>query len=100
MMYRGLFRKPKNTLEIRDGEMELSRPHIADDAYMKCPDCGRTVEIFGKSKLSEIALEYSLPVLARLPIDPDTARLCDEGKMEQVNLDGVMPAAELIAKVK
>ena len=30
----------------------------------------------------------------------DTARLCDEGKMEQVNLDGVMPAAELIAKVK
>lgn len=42
-MYRGLFRKPKNTLEIRDGEMELSRPHIADDAYMKCPDCGRTL---------------------------------------------------------
>ncbi|MBO4992311.1 MAG: acetyl-CoA carboxylase carboxyltransferase subunit beta [Firmicutes bacterium] len=45
MMYRGLFRKPKNTLEIRDGEMELSRPHIADDAYMKCPDCGRTLYV-------------------------------------------------------
>ena len=44
-MYRGLFRKPKNTLEIRDGEMELSRPHIADDAYMKCPDCGRTLYV-------------------------------------------------------
>ena len=73
---------------------------VENYSYFKCPDCGRTVEIFGKSKLSEIALEYSLPVLARLPIDPDTARLCDEGKMEQVNLDGVMPAAELIAKVK
>ena len=73
---------------------------VENYSYFKCPDCGRMVEIFGKSKLSEIALEYSLPVLARLPIDPDTARLCDEGKMEQVNLDGVMPAAELIAKVK
>ena len=68
--------------------------------YLKCPDCGKTVEIFGKSRQIEIALEYSLPVLARLPIDPNTAQLCDEGKMEQVNLDGVMPAAELIAKAK
>ena len=73
---------------------------VENYSYFRCPDCGKTVEIFGKSKLSEIALEYSLPVLARLPIDPDTARLCDEGKMEQVSLDGVMPAAELIAKAK
>ena len=73
---------------------------VENYSYFQCPDCGKRVEIFGKSKLSEIALEYSLPVLARLPIDPDTARLCDEGKMEQVSLDGVMPAAELIAKAK
>ena len=73
---------------------------VENYSYFKCPDCGKTVEIFGKSKLSEIALEYSLPVLARLPIGPDTARLCDEGTMEQVSLDGVMPAAELIAKAK
>jgi len=39
MLNRGLFRKPKNTLEIRDGEIEQSRPHIADDAYVKCPGC-------------------------------------------------------------
>ena len=73
---------------------------VENYSYFKCPDFGKTVEIFGKSRLSEIALEYSLPVLARLPIDPNTAQLCDEGKMEQVNLDGVMPAAELIAKAK
>ena len=73
---------------------------VENYSYFKCSDCGKTVEIFGKSRLSEIALEYSLPVLARLPIDPNTAQLCDEGKMEQVNLDGVMPAAELIAKAK
>ena len=42
-MYRGLFRKPKNTLEIRDGEQEQGRPQIADDAYVKCPGCGKTL---------------------------------------------------------
>ena len=53
---------------------------VENYSYFRCPDCGKTVEIFGKSKLSEIALEYSLPVLARLPIDPDRARLCDEAR--------------------
>ena len=64
----------------------------------QCPDCGKQVEIFGKSNLAEIALEYSLPVLARLPIDPNVAALCDAGKMEQADVSGVMPAAELMAK--
>ena len=73
---------------------------VENYSYFQCPDCGKTVEIFGKSKLSEIALEYSLPVLARLPINPETAQLCDEGKMEQADLSGILPAAELIAKVK
>ena len=73
---------------------------VENYSYFKCPDCGKTFEIFRKSRLSEIAPDYSLPVLARLPIDPNTAQLCDEGKMEQVNLDGVMPAAELITKAK
>ena len=59
---------------------------------------GGQVEIFGKSNLGEIALEYSLPVLARLPIDPNVAALCDAGKMEQADVSGVMPAAELMAK--
>ncbi|MBQ8590962.1 MAG: acetyl-CoA carboxylase carboxyltransferase subunit beta [Firmicutes bacterium] len=42
-MYRGLFRKPKNTLEKRDGTADRSRPKIADDAYLKCPDCDQVL---------------------------------------------------------
>ena len=56
---------------------------VENYSYFQCPDCGKQVEIFGKSNLAEIALEYSLPVLARLPIDPNVAALCDAGKMEQ-----------------
>lgn len=71
---------------------------VENYSYFQCPDCGKQVEIFGKSNLAEIALEYSLPVLARLPIDPNVAALCDAGKMEQADVSGVMPAAELMAK--
>ncbi len=71
---------------------------VENYSYFKCPDCGKEVEIFGKSKLTEIALQYSLPVLARLPIDPQTASLCDAGQMEQADVSGLLPAAELIAK--
>ena len=45
-----------------------------------------------------VLLQFSLPVLARLPIDPAVAASFDAGRMAQVNTDPVMPAAELMAK--
>ena len=71
---------------------------VENYSYFQCPDCGKRVEIFGKSKLDELALQFSLPVLARLPIDPEVAALFDAGKMAEVKTDPVMPAAELMAK--
>ena len=38
-LYRDLFRKPKNKLEIRSGEVQHNHPQVADNAYLKCPDC-------------------------------------------------------------
>ena len=71
---------------------------VENYSYFQCPDCGKRVEIFGKSKLDELALQFSLPVLARLPIDPAVAASFDAGRMAQVNTAPVMPAAELMAK--
>ena len=59
---------------------------------------GREHAIFGESHLAETAMKYHLPVLARLPIDPNVAALCAAGKMEQADVSGVMPAVELMAK--
>ena len=73
---------------------------VENYSYFQCPDCGKRVEIFGKSKLDELALQFSLPVLARLPIDPAVAASFDAGRMAQVNTDPVMPAAELMAKAR
>ena len=71
---------------------------VENYSYFQCPDCGKQYQIFGESKLGEIAQTYGIPVLARLPIDPETAKHFDEGNMEQVNLEHLAYAAELIAK--
>ena len=71
---------------------------VENYSYFRCPDCGKAHQIFGKSKLDEIALSYSLPVLARLPIDPDTAHLFDTGRMEDANLDDIAAAVTLLSR--
>ena len=71
---------------------------IENYSYLSCPDCGKRIEVFGKSKLADVALSHSLPVLARLPIDPKVAELCDKGLMEQADVSDILPAAELIVK--
>lgn len=69
---------------------------VENYAYLQCPDCGKRIEVFGKSHLDEVAAKFALPVLARLPIDPQIAALYDEGKMEQVNTDAVGAVVEAL----
>ncbi len=70
---------------------------VENYAYLQCPDCGKKIEVFGKSHLDEVAASFGLPVLARLPIDPNVAYCYDNGRMETVdttNLNGVLEAVE------
>lgn len=55
---------------------------IENYSYFKCPDCGREHKIFGESHIDEVAFRHNLPVLARLPIDPNMAAAFDAGKAE------------------
>lgn len=49
-----------------------------------CPDCGKKHYPFGESRLEQVAAEYGLEILGRLPIDPQNAAACDNGKIESV----------------
>ena len=71
---------------------------VENYSYLECPDCGKRIEVFGKSKLDEIAASFDLPVLARLPIDPKVAESYDSGKMESVNTDGVNDVIAAVEK--
>lgn len=55
---------------------------VENMSYFECPDCGKKYELFGKSKIDEVASELGIPVLARLPINPQTAELVDKGAVE------------------
>jgi len=55
---------------------------IENMSYAVCPHCGEKMEIFGRSKGAEAAKRAGIPFLGSVPIDPDIARLADEGKIE------------------
>jgi Mrp family chromosome partitioning ATPase len=54
---------------------------VENMAFFACPHCGEKSEIFGHSHVAEIAQEYGVPLLARLPIDPKLSPLADVGKI-------------------
>ena len=62
---------------------------VENYSYLQCPDCGKKINVFGKSHLEDVAAQFGLPILARLPIDPKVAEAYDNGQMETVNMDAV-----------
>ena len=71
---------------------------VENYSYLQCPDCGKKISVFGKSHVDEVAAQFDLPVLARLPIDPNVAEAYDNGMMETVFTDCVDGVIEAIEK--
>ena len=69
---------------------------VENYSYLACPDCGKKIEVFGKSKLPEVAEAFKLPILAQLPIDPAVAEAYDNGLMETVNTDALAGAVAAV----
>lgn len=69
---------------------------VENMSYYTCPDCGKKIEVFGQSHIEEIADNYQLSVLARLPINPDLAALCDKGRIEDYEGDPLTGAADAV----
>jgi Mrp family chromosome partitioning ATPase len=67
---------------------------VENYSYFQCPDCGAKHSIFGESHLDKVAAELEVPVLARLPMDPDLAALFDAGKIEQVERNYLQEVAD------
>ena len=63
---------------------------IENMAYFKCDECGKDHYIFGEPQGKVVAKRYQIPALATLPIDPTFARLCDEGKIEEYDVEGAL----------
>ena len=69
---------------------------VENYAYLECPDCGKKINVFGKSHVDEVAKEFGIPVLARLPINPTVAEAFDAGLMETVSTEHLADAVAAI----
>jgi len=56
---------------------------IENMSYATCPDCGRRIELFGKSKGQEASDAANIEFLGSIPVNPVISQLCDEGKIEE-----------------
>ncbi len=72
---------------------------VENMSYFKCPDCGTEVKLFGESHVDEVAAKFGIPVLAKLPINPEIAVNCDKGLAELVEcpeINGAVDAVEAL----
>ncbi|MBP3876735.1 MAG: P-loop NTPase, partial [Lachnospiraceae bacterium] len=57
---------------------------VENYSFVKCPDCGKEIFIFGKSHIEEIVEEMGIPLIGRMPVEPAYAEKVDEGNFHEV----------------
>ncbi|HDP70386.1 MAG TPA: ATP-binding protein [Actinobacteria bacterium] len=72
---------------------------IENMSYAHCPKCGEKIDFFGESNISEITKDYKIDLLAEIPIDPQIAKLCDEGKIEDYDVKFLDKAKNNVEKI-
>ena len=65
---------------------------VENMSYVKCPDCGREINVFGASGAEKTAKDNGIELLGRIPLDPEITSLCDRGEIEQLK-DNYLPGA-------
>ena len=72
---------------------------VENFSYLKCPDCGKKIALFGESNIDEVTAKEGTRVLGKLPLDPAYAKAADAGafyEMENPYLDAAVDALKTI----
>ncbi len=67
---------------------------VENMSYLYIPEIDKRIELFGKSRAEDMAQVAGAPFLGQLPIDPELARLCDEGTIESYNSDAFIALSQ------
>ncbi|MBQ1351453.1 MAG: Mrp/NBP35 family ATP-binding protein [Oscillospiraceae bacterium] len=73
---------------------------VENYSMYKCPHCGKMHSVFGESQLEETAATWNLPILDRLPIDPEMAEACDTGTIETFHGGYLTKTADAVERLK
>ena len=69
---------------------------VENMSYVKCPDCGKEIKVFGESHIEEVAEKFGYDLLARIPMDSKLAALVDRGMIELMENDYMDKAAAAV----
>ena len=69
---------------------------VENMSYVKCPDCGKEIKVFGESHIDEVAEKFGYDLLARIPMDPKLTALVDKGWIEMMDNTYLETAATVI----
>ncbi|MDY0257790.1 P-loop NTPase [Gudongella oleilytica] len=59
---------------------------VENMSYLECPDCGKKINVFGESRVEEVAAEQLIQNYARVPINPNIAAAVDNGAVEHIDV--------------
>ncbi len=71
---------------------------VENMSYATCPECGARIDVFGPSQAVHTATEMGVPLLGRIPLDPELSHHCDVGKIEAYDADAFEPIAEQVVE--
>ena len=69
---------------------------VENYSYLACPDCGKKINVFGESRIDEIAADLGIKVLGKMPIDPVLAEMVEAEKFYEVENDYVKDALDAL----
>lgn len=70
---------------------------IENMSYVECDECSHQIKVFGESHVDEIAKDYGIQVLAKMPLNLQISALTDKGRIEDLetsHLDKALVALE------
>jgi len=73
---------------------------VENMSYVKCPDCDKEIKVFGDSHIEQIAEEYNLKVIGKIPMEPKLAAACDAGTIELFEGNWLDSFAEILESLE
>ena len=72
---------------------------VENFSFLKCPDCGKQIHIFGESKIEEVSNMLGVNLLGKLPLDPVYAEAADKGEFYDINNPYLDAAKEILERI-
>ena len=72
---------------------------VENYSYLECPDCGKKISVFGESHIDDVARDLQIPVMAKLPLNPQMAERADKGEIYNNSVDPFDEACDLLEKL-